>query len=391
MAVTMETAEQALKIVYHGLLSQRLNTEVDPLYNMIKSTSENISGKEVRKAAPFGLNGGVGAGTETGPLPESAGQNFIQFVSGTKNMYGTIAISDKSILASGNSAGAFAQLLETEINGLMDASKFNLSRAMHGNGTGLLATCGVANATLVIPVDTVKFLMEGVMIDLYDKNAGAYIASGQKRRIKAVDRAGKKIVLDGSATVTTTANVEIYVQGSRNLEITGLEQIFDNDGTLYGVDRTVHYWMNPYMEAINGTISDVKIQKAIDEVNELTGSNIDYIAVSSGVRRAYYAYLESTKRNVNTMDMKGGFKAISYNGIPLVSNRFKKDGTMQLLDTKQFMFHQLCDWRWMEGTKGSILNQIAGTPLWSATLVKYAEMICDHPGAQAQLTAIEEQ
>ena len=71
-------------------------------------------GKEVRKMAPYGLNGGFGAGTEDGELPASGGNQYIQFISTLKNLYGTIEISDKSIKASASNAGAFVQLLNDE-------------------------------------------------------------------------------------------------------------------------------------------------------------------------------------------------------------------------------------------------------------------------------------
>ena len=34
------------------------------------------------------------------------------------------------------------------------------------------------------------------------------------------------------------------------------------------------------------------------------------------------------------MNLQGGFKAISYNGIPVVTDRFVEDGTMYMLNTK---------------------------------------------------------
>ena len=50
--------------------------------------------------------------------------------------------------------------------------------------------------------------------------------------------------------------------------------------------------------------------------------------------------------------------------------------------------HQLCDWRWLEGENGKILMQKAGTPTYTATLVKYADMICDKPIGQAKISGI---
>ena len=111
---------------------------------------------------------------------------------------------------------------------------------------------------------------------------------------------------------------------------------------------------------------------------------------SYGVRRAYASALESNKRSVNVTELEGGYKALTYAGIPIVADRFVPSGTMYLLASEDFELHQLCDWRWLEGENGSILRQIPGKPVFGATLVKYAELMCCRPCGQARLTGITE-
>ena len=88
------------------------------------------------------------------------------------------------------------------------------------------------------------------------------------------------------------------------------------------------------------------------------------------------------------MELQGGFKAMTYNGIPVVSDRFVEDDVMYLLNTKEFALHQLCDWQWLSGEDGRILKQKPGYATYSATLVKYADLICNKPAGQAKLTGI---
>ena len=90
------------------------------------------------------------------------------------------------------------------------------------------------------------------------------------------------------------------------------------------------------------------------------------------------------------MELNGGYKAISYNGIPIVSDRFCPEGTMYLLNSEDFTLHQLCDWAWLEAEDGKILKQNANKPTYSATLVKYADLLCNKPCGQAMLTGIKE-
>ena len=90
------------------------------------------------------------------------------------------------------------------------------------------------------------------------------------------------------------------------------------------------------------------------------------------------------------MELAGGYKAMSFNGIPVVADRFCPDGTMYLLNTDDFCLHQLCDWQWLEGEDGKVLRQVAGKPVYTATLVKYADLVCTRPCGQAMLSGITE-
>jgi len=132
------------------------------------------------------------------------------------------------------------------------------------------------------------------------------------------------------------------------------------------------------------------MQRAIDNLEENADSKVDFIVCSAGVKRNYQEYFTSYRTNVDIMELTGGYKAISYNGIPLVSDRFVKPNTMFLLNTQEFKLHQLCDWNWLTGEDGRVIKQNQGKPTYSATLVKYADIICDKPSGQAMIEGIVE-
>lgn len=384
--VTLSSAESALKTVYLGVVSNQLNTETNPLLAKIKQTTSDVWGKEVRKLAPFGLNGGVGAGTETGALPTAAGNNYVQFVSDLKNLYGTIEISDKAMRASSSNTGAFVNLLNSEMEGLIKASTFNFGRMLYGDGSGKIATVTAYNTTTkVITVDSVRNLMEGMIVDTYS-DADALL-SNQTARITYIDRTNKGIKLSVEPSADTATDYYLTVQNSKDLELSGLGKIFSNTGSLYGVSRTENPWMIPNMQT-STTIGDGVIQTAIDYLEEVAGSNVDFIATSAIVKRGYQQYLASYRRNIDIMELAGGYKAISYNGIPVISDRFVPEDTMYLLNTSEFALHQLCDWKWLEGEDGKIIKQIAGYATYNATLVKYADLICNKPSGQAKISGL---
>lgn len=381
--VTLESADNALKTIYLGVVSNQLNVNANPLLGRILQTTSDVWGNEIRKLAPYGLNGGIGAGVEDGLLPSSAQNNYVKFVSELKNLYGTINISDKAIRASSHSAGAFVNLLNAEMEGLIKASSFNFGRMLYGDGSGLLATV-VDYADGVATLDSVRNLIEGIVVDIYAGDS----KSNNAVRVKYVDRVNNQITFEGSLTTTLSSGNTLYVQGSKGNEITGLGAIFSTNNTLYGVDKTEYPWMSAYTSTNAGEISDTVIQSAIDFLDEVSGSEVDFISCSADVKRAYQAYLGNYRRNIDIMELNGGYKAITYNGIPVVSDRFVENGTMYLLNTKEFALHQLCDWKWLEGENGRIIKQDAGKPTYTATLVKYADLICNKPNGQAKISGI---
>lgn len=389
--VSLSTADNALKSLYLGVISEQLNTEINPFLAKIKQTTQDVWGKEIRRVAQYGINGGFGSGSETGDLPTASGNNYDQFSLTLKNLYGTIEISDKAIRASENNVGAFVNLLNAEMEGLLKASSFNFGRMLFGDGEGVLAKVTAVSDAGVVTVDNIKNIVEGMVVDFYSA-AKSKIAAASARRIYNVDRTNKTFCVSGEKLTATDVPKDSFlcVQNSYNMELTGLKAIFKNSGKLYGLDRSEKKWLVPYMKVSVGTISDTVIQGAIDDVEENTGSRINFILCSSGVKRAYQEYLNTYKRNVNVLDLRGGYKAISYNGIPIVSDRFCPAGTMYLLNTDDFVLHQLCDWQWLEGENGKILRQVANKAAYTATLVKYADLICTRPCGQAMLAGISE-
>ena len=389
--ITMKNADDALKTAYLGVVSEQLNTAINPLLAKIKQSASDVWGKEIRRLAQYGLNGGIGAGEEDGALPEAGGNNYEQFVLTLENLYGTIEFSDKAIRASQNSSGAFVNLLNAEMEGLLNASSYNFGRMLFGDGSGVLGKVeSVLNG--IITVNSVKNLIEGMLIDFRSSVDGSIIATAGARRILSVDRLGKSITVSG--TVLNSTNVPagsiITVQGSYNQEITGLGAIFKTTGDIYGLSRSTHKWLIPYIKENVGEITETAIQTAIDYFDENAGSKVNFIVCSSGVKRAFQNHLSTYKRNIDVLDLNGGYKALSYNGIPIVSDRFCPEGTMYLLNTDDFVLHQLCDWKWLEGEDGRVIKQVADKPVYKATLVKYADLICARPCGQAMLTGITE-
>lgn len=387
--VTVTATSNILKDIYLGVIIDQLNTKTNPFYNKIAMGNEDIVGKSVVSGVKIGINGGIGAGGESGNLPIASGNNYCMLKADLKNIYGNIELSDKVIRASRTSAGSLVNILNAEMEGLLEAAKFNFGRMLFQKGNGILATVGTleeATSYTILPVSETRNLIEGMLIDV--TSATSVKSGGHK--ITLVDRANGTITVTPSvkAASLVAKDDNITLQQSLNNEIFGLPYLFSSDPQFYGNIRNNLQNILPATNSLNDVLTTDVIQEQLDFLEERSGGEINLIICSYDVRRKYLQHLQANRINVDYFNIDGGFKAISYNGIPIVADRFCPEGQMYFLNTNDFKLQQLCDWKWLEGEGGSVLRQMDNKPCYQATLVKYANLICTRPTGQGLITDI---
>lgn len=382
--LTLNVADKVLKSVYIDVVAEQINRRTSPFYNMINKGSEDVSGKEVLSPCRFGINGGIGCTKEDGLLPISSPTTFMQLKAPLVNIFGNLEITDKLLRASKGTTGSFINLLNNELDSLMEAAKFNFGRMLFQDGTGILAKISdhTSSTTTVIAVNNVKHIIEGMVVDIVT-DSGTNISTGHK--VMLVDRLAKTVKI---ATPATAVNVgdNIVLQGSFNSEIYGLPYLFNNSIQMfYGNVRANLSYILPvaYQKA---ELTCDSIQETMDNIEEKCGTIPNLILMSYDMRRKYLSHLQGTRTNLDYMYLDGGFKTMSYNGIPMYADQFVENNTMYLINSDDFKLQQLGDWSWIEGENGRILRQLDNKPAYSATLVKYANLMCTRPIAQSKLT-----
>ena len=390
---TLALYDSVLKDDYQEVVRNQINFEAGPFYRRIEATAKDIEGgKRVVKAAPYGLNGGSGMFAESGATPAAGGNNYVQFISTLKNAAAVIKLSDKLIKSAKSDRVAFVNALDSEMDGAIKSGTFTVGSGLYLKADGIRAMCGVTTAATTVVLaatSTVQYLMEGMTIDIVVATTGVAITNGTGRRIESIDRTNKTVTLTGTDVVTTDATHAIVEQKSWGNNITGVGEIFDTSAaTLYGLTRTTYPWLNPHVGTTAFDISVGNIINKISDQEDIFGAKIDLVVMHPYVFTAYHNYLEAAKSQVNTMKLEGGFETLAINAgngsIPIIKDRFIPAQTMDLYDTSQFNMHQLEDWSWMDES-GAILQKVSGYAGYEATLVKYPELICNHPGAQARI------
>lgn len=382
--------KDALKTEYLPALRVQFNDKADPLLAQLEGDTTLVNGDQINMAFRYGRTGGLAAlSSDIADLPNTNARKTKQATFGTKNLVARIMISDKTIKASRNNVAAFANLLQQELEDAKTDAVDDLSRQVYGNGSGKLCTCTAQNTVNALVVDKVDFLAEGMFVDILH-NDGSTLVAG--REVTAVDDTTNTVTISGAA-VTTLVTDFIVRSGNYNAEVTGLDAVFAQTGDIYGLSRTTYPWLKAQQIAHNGEIDEVILQKGIDEAMRKAGATINYMSTSLGIARAWQKYQLTFKQNVNFLELKGGWKAMSYTSpdgqIAIRGTKYAPAGKIRLLDLSHWFLPMLADWEFMDDD-GAMLARVSGKAAYEATMVKYCDLVTDLVRGNVEITGVTE-
>ena len=388
MSQILTNIEGILKDQYRPALENLINTEPSPFLEMIRK--EPLDGNKVRMAAPVGLNGGFGFGEEGSDTPFAGEQRFLDFEVKAVDMYVDIGISNKTVVLGSKNTGSMINALDAEIKGSYNAAKWNLGRALFGDGSGILCQISTMSAASnVVTVDDTSRLIEGLTVDLYSKKSdGSYENELEMVRITSIDHEAKKVTL-ATDSVQLTAGGMMTVQGSYNRELCGLGAIFGTGSTIYGVSRTANPWLKVQTCSLGGSVSDLGLYRGVRAARRRRGAKIDLIMMGDDAFEAYQNYMDSHHTHlVDKRKFVGGATGYSIlvgdQEVIIVNESMIPKGEGWGVDTSSFVLKQT-PWEFVTNG-GSIFTLKANTSVYRALLASYGNLICENPGGCVKFT-----
>lgn len=384
--LSVTALDSILKSYYLDAVCTQLNTGASPLYSKIEKTGVSVSGKNAVVPVVYGICGGLEAVAEDASLPDAYSSLHVALSVPLRNLYGTVEITDKALRVARDSVDGVTDILTSEIQAMITSARYNINRMIWGDGSGQLTTISDLTGHTAknwFPVESTAKLTEGMVVDVMRSSTAVIKAL----RISYVDNIGNKVYFSTSVpTATPLAKDDIlYVHNSNSTEVNGIPYIFGSTSSYYGISKTLHPWLGGTSKDLSATLSTDVMQEFLDNLEIGSGHKVDMIVCGNDVRRQYLKYLQTSRSNIDYMNVDGGFKTLSYNGIPLDGDRFCPSGEMYFLDTDSLKMVQLCDWEWLEGTDKAILNKVPGKASYQAILVKYANFVSLMPRAVGRL------
>jgi len=390
--ITIATAENALKNIYLDTVINDINKKTNPFLTMVEENTRTASGKNAKVSIRYG-QAAVGAGTETGDLPTGDNEKSVELSVPLKNLYGTFQISDKAIKAASLDPNAFASLLGGEMQNLVAAAQNNLTSMLYGNGKKLLA---VFDSTAFYNDTRNKIIVGSKYINNFSKdmrlnivtNTGVSVTdSDNDNLITEVNIPAGMITLSDELVANKADRYYVYNYSDDQTSMNGIDSVFNP--SVYGAHTYDYPEIAPCNYRDNGDALRVLDEEAVLEFLDAYEEHCqsmpaDIMLTHPRVKKSIFESLKNTRSNIATTELAGGFHGFTFNGIPLYSDVKCKAGNLYVLNSKSFAMHQLCDWTWLSNEDGSILKQTPGKATYMATLVKYADLICDKPFLQGR-------
>lgn len=400
---TLALADAVLKEDYKGPLRKQINDSV-VLAAQVAKNRDDLVGRRAIIPLQVGRNTGVGARLEGEAMPPAGNQATVDQIVGLHYNYGRIRLTRQVIAAMDKDRGAFVRALTLEMDGMRDDTGRDYNRQLWGTSDGVIAQCGTTTAAVVVvlstttPEQTIVDFAEGMAVDIGTVANPQLIASN--RTITAIDFTNKTITISG-ATVTTS-NIHFVFRagsggsGANQREITGVQTMVNDSGTLFGVSAATYFSWASIVEGNSGTaraVSDNLVTKAMMRARNRSGQASWALYAEDQAYRAAVNNLEAKHRIVNTLELKGGHSAVAYvlggKEYPLVAERDAPVGKMFGLCHERFVEYVQEDWQWDDLDGRALKTAMDGTQSYEAYWFKFSEFATTQRNAHFRIDDLE--
>jgi len=144
----LSTITDLLKNVYLPGVVEQLNNETVFLDRVTKTNDFDLVGNQIVIAQHKGRSGGIGARGQTDALPSASYQQWESLVYDLSQHYGRGQVTGLAMAKTKSNAGAFLEVLKSEMDYLKTDLQKDLARQIYGNsdgntgGNGRSAKCG---------------------------------------------------------------------------------------------------------------------------------------------------------------------------------------------------------------------------------------------------------
>lgn len=362
-------------------------------------SEKTTAGRRFVFPVQFGVGEGQGNAAENESLPDEGFGEHEQALGNVVYQYGSLYITGQSIAATRTMRAAFVSALKEALKNCRDGFKLNTQRQCWGDATGAIADVAANSGGTTVSVTNpygysyvAADLDNSAKVRLFRRNMFIWFSDADLyRTVTGIDIANGQITINSAATVTTADVIyraNTTTTTSQNKELDGIGKIVSASGTYLGIARAgLPEWQGQVVQLGSGSggdLDEASMQSVVDQVDIYGTAPCNLLITDHKTRRRYLELLVSQKRFVNTLTLQGGFKALEFNGLPLMVD---KDAPPQ-----RIWFLNMADWTWFTmqppswiQRDGTILKWVDGKDAFRAYWHAYRQLVCKKPANQAVL------
>ena len=343
------------------------------------------------------LNAPVGMHfSDAGYFPPGAQAIERQAFMGVKRSYVSRQIDALAIQGTAAKEAAYIPLVRKIVQEALDAAAMGQQRSLHGDGRGVLGVIGTVNSTTDIIVSAPYglassgrgglLLFPGMYIAVRD-TTGATLRG--KAYISTVTNSGDNANLILATAIAGMVATDIIVTASEsddayNREVNGLINVTNRGGSfnsLHNIDGATFTRWNTIRHVAGTDTPDATQPSEFDiwdlgtKVANVSGKNFqssasEFLLLTTPNLKRKFAESFFGQRRWSMEDMvelKGGFKAVSMNGLPIVDDFYCPAGTVYLLhvpsltwvdrqDFQKLSYEGAGPWRFVPGRDAYEVN-----------------------------------
>ena len=388
------------------------------LLAQIDNKRDTVNGRIARHSIHTGRSGGIGARREGVALPAADQQRHATVPVPVRWQTARIQLTVQLLKMADGDPASFVDALESEM-GIKNDSMRDINRQLYGTSNGVMATCGTTttSTTITLAATTTAAQMRhfyvGRSVDIGTVATPTTVATN--RQITAVDTVNKTITISGATVSTTSGTHFIFnynsggasnnsgAQDDGQSECTGLQTIVSNTATLHTLTVAAQPIWKAKVYSNSGTnrpLSDTAIDYALLDITSDAGESPDMMVSNLGVYVAGKQVMSAYLRNLDTLEMKGGFTGIKWS-TPGISGTGARDvawycdfdapaNQLYLLNSAKLVSHQIAEgWQWMDDD-GAILSRVPDQLAFEATLYTSLELACVQRNAHGVIQDLAE-
>jgi len=396
---SLSTIDGFLKEDY--VLQNIVDTVNMAMYLATKMTTEKTTeGRRFRFSLRFGVGEGQGNRRERTTLPEAGFGRYDEAFGNTVFQYGMLDISGPAIAATKGGRGSYVPALKQAIKDCRDGFRLERYRQMWGDGSGVIALVDGSANSVTVPV-TRPFGLTYTESELTPDQKVRAFRKGMKvlfktaavaRTITNVSQTAGTITVDAAVNYTDGEEIirgDTTALNNEDKEYLGISKVMQTTGTYLGIDRSLEpNFQANILDLAGADLSEDALQAAFDtsEINGDGTSKPNMLLSEHLARRIYIQLLQTYKRFVSPTQLKGGWSALDYNGVPWVTDKLAPPQRLYYLNSADFVWFVMKEIGWLN-EDGTVLKW-TGMDSWQAVLATYAQMVCKQPANQTLLTGI---